>query len=66
MKPYEAFASKRKIENPKEVKIPIQRIINVIEEAFNCSICLYTYEDPICLKNCMHVLCKKCFDESAK
>lgn len=59
---YEAMGFPRKIENMGNIDISIEKIERIINEIFKCTICQFTFTEPVNFKNCLHKFCKTCVD----
>ena len=61
--PYESVCCPRKIINEAKIEFTKDQINKVIEEVLRCNICYNIFQNPVCVKGCLHKFCKNCISD---
>ena len=60
---YESVCRPRKINNESKIEFTKDQINKVIEEVLRCNICYNIFQNPVCVKGCLHKFCKNCISD---
>ena len=60
---YECVCGPRKIRDESKINFSENQINHIIKEILRCPICYEIFNDPVNLKNCLHLFCKKCIED---
>ena len=63
LSPYESVCAPRKIENFENIEFTKTQIDRVIKEVLRCNICYEIFQNPVCIKGCLHKFCKQCISD---
>ena len=63
LSPYECVCGPRKIKDESKINFSEIQINHIIKEILRCPICYEIFNEPVNLKNCLHLFCKKCIED---
>lgn len=60
---YESICASRQIQNFENIEFTKAQIDKVIKEVLRCNICFEIFQNPVCIKGCLHKFCKQCISD---